>query len=225
MSVKIISLCEKEIRDIGDAFADFQYAESEFGMGYLGKDRQAVSDYICAYVRMSIKERILYSNSENHEAFIAFKNPGVNMSLKGAAELLKTIPGCVDTGHLISTAKGLFKSGKSYGDMLSKLKIPHIYVGMVAVRKEYQGKGFMRKLLEIAFEEGRRQAVPDGPPYFCHSKRNTSVSRTKHVQFCKHRHCRDFYEIINETYITIIEIVNATFMGLGMLEMQINTGF
>lgn len=160
MSVKIISLCEKEIRDIGDAFADFQYAESEFGMGYLGKDRQAVSDYICAYVRMSINERILYSNSENHEAFIAFKNPGVNMSLKGAAELLKTIPGCVDTGHLISTAKGLFKSGKSYGDILSKLKIPHIYVGMVAVRKEYQGKGFMRKLLEIAFEEGRRQAVP-----------------------------------------------------------------
>ena len=31
MSVKINSLSEKEIRDIGDAFADFQYAESEFG--------------------------------------------------------------------------------------------------------------------------------------------------------------------------------------------------
>ena len=34
-----------------------------------------------------------------------------------------------------------------------------------------------------------------------------------------------FYEIVNETYITIIEIVNATFMSLGMLETQINTGF
>ncbi|SEM28000.1 Acetyltransferase (GNAT) domain-containing protein [Butyrivibrio sp. ob235] len=106
MSVKINSLSEKEIRDIGDAFADFQYAESEFGMGYLGKGRQAVSDYICA------------------------------------------------------VAKGFFNSGKSYGAILSKLKVPYIYVGMVAVRKEYQGKGFMRKVLEIAFEEGRRQAVP-----------------------------------------------------------------
>ena len=35
MSVKINSLSEKEIRDIGDAFADFQYAESEFGKGFL----------------------------------------------------------------------------------------------------------------------------------------------------------------------------------------------
>jgi hypothetical protein len=57
MSVKINSLREDEIRDIGDAFADFEYAESEFGMGYLGKSRQAISDYICAYTRMAISER------------------------------------------------------------------------------------------------------------------------------------------------------------------------
>ena len=56
MSQKIISLREEEIRAIGDAFADFEYAESEFGMAYLGKNRQAVSDYICAYVRMTIRE-------------------------------------------------------------------------------------------------------------------------------------------------------------------------
>ena len=46
MSVKINSLREKEIRDIGDAFAVFQYADSEYGMWYLGKGRQAVSDYM-----------------------------------------------------------------------------------------------------------------------------------------------------------------------------------
>ena len=160
MAVKINSLREDEIRDIGDAFADFEYAGSEFGMGYLGKNRQAISDYICAYVRMAINERVLYSTSDMHEAFIAFKNPGVNMSLASAASLLRTVPGCVDAGHLIKMAKGCGHAGKSYGSILSRLKIPYIYVGMVAVRKEYQGKGFMRKLLEIAFEEGRRQAVP-----------------------------------------------------------------
>ena len=68
MAVKINSLKENEIRDIGDAFADFEYAESEFGMGYLGKDRQAISDYMCAYVRMALKERVMYSTSEDHEA-------------------------------------------------------------------------------------------------------------------------------------------------------------
>ena len=58
MAIKINSLREDEIRDIGDAFADFEYAESEFGMGYLGKSRQAISDYICAYVRMAINTNI-----------------------------------------------------------------------------------------------------------------------------------------------------------------------
>ncbi len=158
--VKIISLREDEIRDIGDAFAHYEYENSEFGMGYLGKNRQAISDYICAYVRMAISERVLYSTSEEHEAFIAFKNPGVNMRLGSAFDLLKTVPGCVDAGHLFKMAKHYGQAGKSYGAILSKLKIPYIYVGMVAVREEYQGKGFMRKLLEIAFEEGRRQGVP-----------------------------------------------------------------
>ncbi len=160
MSIKINSLRENEIRDIGDAFAGFEYAEAEYGMGYLGKDRQAISDYISAYVRMAIRERQLYSTSDAHEAFIAFKNPGTKIGFGSAAELLKTVPGRVDTGHLFEMAKSSGKAGKSYGAILSKLKIPYIYVGMVAVRKEYQGKGFMRKVLEIAFEEGRRQAVP-----------------------------------------------------------------
>ncbi len=160
MPVKSISLREEEIREIGDAFADFAYAELEFGMGYLGKNRQAISDYICAYVRMAIRERVLYSTGDEHEDFIAFKNPGTNMSLASAADLLKIVPGCVDRRHLLTVTKGFVHADKSYGAILSKLKIPYIYVGMVAVRKEYQGKGFMRKLLEIAFEEGRRQAVP-----------------------------------------------------------------
>ena len=92
MAVRINSLREKEIRDIGDAFADFEYSEAEYGMGYLGKGRQAISDYISAYVRMAISERQLYSTSNAHEAFIAFKNPGVRIKLGSSKDMLKTIP-------------------------------------------------------------------------------------------------------------------------------------
>ena len=60
MSVRINTLSEDEIRSIGDAFADYEYADSEWGMSFLGKGKQAVSDYICAYVRMAIRERVLY---------------------------------------------------------------------------------------------------------------------------------------------------------------------
>ena len=63
MSVRINTLSKEEIRSIGDAFADYEYADSEWGMSFLGKGKQAVSDYICAYVRMAIRERVLYSTS------------------------------------------------------------------------------------------------------------------------------------------------------------------
>ena len=160
MAVKINTLKEEEIRAIGDAFADFEYAKDEWGMSYLGKDRQAVSDYICAYVRMAIKERMLYSTSERHEAFIAFKKTGEKTNLGAGTEILRSVPGFLDFDHACKMAKGIFHAGKGYGGILTKLKIPHVYVGMVAVIKEYQGQGYMRKLLEIAFEEGRKHALP-----------------------------------------------------------------
>ena len=160
MSVKINSLKEEEIRKIGDAFADHEYAEAEWGMGYLAKNRRAISDYICAYVRMLIQERSLYSTSDRHEAFIGFHSSDHHMSLSSVKEVLGAIPGNIDISHSLTMAKGLKKAGKGYGSILAKLKIPHIYVSLVAVTKEYQGQGYMRKLLDIAFEEGRRHAVP-----------------------------------------------------------------
>lgn len=160
MAVRINTLSEAEIRSIGDAFADFAYAENEWGMSYLGKDRQAVSDYICAYVRMAIKERVLYATSEKHEAYTVFKRTGHNMSLASAAGLLGTAVGCADFRHIGAAAKGFAHSEKGYGDILSKLRIPYIYVGMVAVTREYQGQGYMGKLLDIAFDEGRKHSLP-----------------------------------------------------------------
>ena len=160
MSVKISSLKDEEIRKIGDTFAGHEYAEAEWGMGYLTKNRRAISDYICAYVRMTINERTLYSTSDRHEAFIAFHSSDHRISISSAKEVLGAIPGNLDISHAVVMAKGLSQAGRGYGSILSKLKIPHIYVSLVAVTKEYQGQGYMRKLLEIAFEEGRRHAVP-----------------------------------------------------------------
>ncbi|MBQ8967238.1 hypothetical protein [Ruminococcus sp.] len=159
MTVKINTLTETEIRSIGDAFADHAYAYGEFGMSYLARDRQAVSDFICAYVRVAIKERILYSTSERHEAFIAFKKNGHNMSLSSAADLLGSAYKCADLPHIFTACKGFLHYGTGYGAILSKFMIPYIYVGMVDVTKAYQGQGYMRKLLEIALEEGRKHAI------------------------------------------------------------------
>lgn len=160
MSQKIISLQEEEIRAIGDAFADYKYAEAEWGMSYLCKGRQAVSDYICGYVRMAVKDHSMYSTSDKHEAFIAYKRSGDKSGFSAAFELLTAIPGNIDMSHVITMAKSSKKAGRSYKQILDKLKIPYIYVGLVAVTKEYQGQGYMRRILETAFEDGGNQALP-----------------------------------------------------------------
>ena len=49
---------------------------------------------------------------------------------------------------------------KSLNDIWTKEKKDFIYVGMVAVLEEYQGQGYMRKVLQMAFDEGKRLGVP-----------------------------------------------------------------
>ena len=41
-----------------------------------------------------------------------------------------------------------------------KEKKPYIFVGLVCVREQYQGQGYMRKVMDIAFAEGNRLGVP-----------------------------------------------------------------
>ena len=43
---------------------------------------------------------------------------------------------------------------------MDKEKKPYIFVGMVCVCEKYQGQGYMRKVMDIAFAEGDRLQVP-----------------------------------------------------------------
>ena len=52
------------------------------------------------------------------------------------------------------------RGGASLRDRMDKKKKPYIFVGMVCVREPYQGQGYMRKVMELAFAEGDRLHVP-----------------------------------------------------------------
>ena len=45
-------------------------------------------------------------------------------------------------------------------EQFDKQKKPYVFVGMVCVREKYQGQGYMRKLMDMAFAEGNRLGVP-----------------------------------------------------------------
>ena len=158
--VNITELSEREIEDIGEAFADYAYADGERGMAFLFGDRDSLIKYICGFTRAMIKGGWLYSTSENHEAFVAYRYSTDKQKLSAGIELLKAIFGSIGFGGAVNMLRSMKRGGESYEDTFKKTKKPYIFVGMIAVRKQYQGQGFMRKVLDIAFDEGRKKQCP-----------------------------------------------------------------
>lgn len=118
--VKITSLSEKEIRDIGEAFADHTYADGEKGMTFLYDSRDAFRDYICGYVRAMLAAGCLYSTSDRHEAFIAYRYSKDNLPISSGMILMKYIFKTMGFGGAVRMLKYISKGGESYETAVKK---------------------------------------------------------------------------------------------------------
>ena len=157
--MKVTTLDERSIHDIGHAFGYYDYGE-ETGMSAAFSGKEATANYICAYVRGVLRGGFLHTTSERGEGYIAYKLPGQKVSFKAARILLRGMLQSMSLGELFHFARMLSKAGPSLEDVLNKEKKPCIYVGMVCVREAYQGQGYMRKVMDLAFAEGDRLGIP-----------------------------------------------------------------
>ncbi len=157
--MKIETLSESIIGDIGHAFGYYDYG-MEHGLIDAFPSRKAVALFICGYVKMALKSGMLYATSEKGEGYIAYKLPGQNVGLKAALPLAKGLFGSMKLKELIRFARIMSKGGSGLGKQFDKAKRPYIYVGLVCVREQYQGQGYMRKVMDMAFSEGNRLGVP-----------------------------------------------------------------
>ena len=157
--MRILELEENIIEDIGHAFGYYDYG-TEHGLIDAFPSREAVAAFICGYARMALKSGMLHATSENGEGYIAYKLPGQKVSLKAMLPLAKGLIGSLNIKDLIRFVKVMVKGGTGLDKQFDKTKTPYIYVGMVCVRDQYQGQGYMRKVMDIAFAEGNRLGVP-----------------------------------------------------------------
>ena len=144
---------------IGHAFGYYDYGQ-ETGMGVFYSSKEAVANYIAGYVRMAFEGQMLYATSERGEGYIAYTLPGQKMNLKAGMAILKALFCNMSLKEMIRMGKVLSKGGRSLQDRMKKGKKDFIFVGMVCVREQYQGQGYMRKVLDMAFSEGNRLRVP-----------------------------------------------------------------
>ena len=94
------------------------------------------------------------------EGYIAYTLPGQKMNFKAGMAILKALFRNMSLKEMICMGKALSKGGRSLQDRMKKEKKDFIFVGMVCVREQYQGHGYMRKVLDMAFSEGNRLHVP-----------------------------------------------------------------
>lgn len=157
--MKITKWDEQAAEDIGHAFGYYDYGQ-ETGMGVFYSSKEAVANYIAGYVRMAFEGQMLYATSERGEGYIAYTLPGQKMNFKAGMAFLKALFRNMSLKEMIRMGKALSKGGRSLQDRMKKEKKKFIFVGMVCVREQYQGQGYMRKVLDMAFSEGNRLHVP-----------------------------------------------------------------
>ena len=157
--MKITKWDEQAAEDIGHAFGYYDYGQ-ETGMGVFYSSKEAVANYIAGYVRMAFEGQMLYATSERGEGYIAYTLPGQKMNFQAGMAILKALFRNMSLKEMIRMGKALSKGGRSLQDRMKKEKKKFIFVGMVCVREQYQGQGYMRKVLDMAFSEGNRLHVP-----------------------------------------------------------------
>lgn len=157
--MKAAALDENTIRDIGHAFGYYDYG-TEHGLIDAFPSREAVASFICGYAKMALQSGMLYATSEAGEGFIAYKLPGEKIALKAGLYLARGFLSAMDSRSLVRFIRIMSKGGSGLGKQLDKAKKPYIYVGMVCVREPYQGQGYMRRVMDMAFAEGNRLGVP-----------------------------------------------------------------
>ncbi len=152
-------LDEQKVKEIGHAFGYYDYGE-ETGLSSCFRSQEAVATYISGYARMALKGGFLYTTSKQGEAYIAYKIPGQKVSLKAGMQLVKALFQAMSLAEMIRFVKVMSKGGPGLKDQMDKEKKPYIFVGLVCVTESYQGQGYMRKAMEMAFAEGNRLQAP-----------------------------------------------------------------
>lgn len=160
--IKVTNLSENEIeqicREIGDSFYDHAYGRkkdgtTEYGLRKLLDSREKMYQHMKACFLAGYESGCLYSTSRRGEGYILVTCKGQDLSFKSGVRMIRAI--VKNLGGLrggIQFLKRIAKGGTTYEDTLKKKKIPYMNLAMLVVRKEYQGQGYMRQLMEMVYE-------------------------------------------------------------------------
>lgn len=157
--LKKVRLTEAEMREFAEVFAYYDYGDEEIGMvpyypGY--PDRTSLVNYLVAMIRTANECNAVYVTSDKKEGILILTDtthpyPGTAM-FKMVWRMARAL-GFKNFSNII---KKFQAGGASLEKTYRDSKKQFVQIELLAVKNEYQGKGFMRPLVETAFEVARQ---------------------------------------------------------------------
>lgn len=157
--IKVTNLTEDELDQIGLAYANYPYPEDDKGM-FPFDDKQCLAAYIHIFAKACMQAGILYATSEKHEGYIAISAPDTAYPMKAMVTLFSGILGTLGFRRTINFFKFIQKGGPSLENKMKREKKKYIMIELLAVTEPYQGQGYMRTMMDFAFEHAGKYGLP-----------------------------------------------------------------
>lgn len=147
---------------IADAFYDYKYNKDDQGLIKYIKSREDMFIYMNAITTAAYKSGLLFTTSDKREGYLMLAGEGVGTvnffdGLKMIMAEKKALGGFSNMKAFINAC---FADGSTIETRMRKAKKKFIRIEMLVVRAEFQGQGFMRKMLEDVYELADIVGVP-----------------------------------------------------------------
>lgn len=150
---------ERVCRKMADAFLDYEMTGKNLGMcEHL--DREHFYRFVRSYFELAVRSGTLYSTGDHHEGFFIFVTPETKGSLYGSVLQLKWMLSAFGFKKGMKYVKEIMDSGPYLASAFRKEKRPFTKIEFIAVDKEHQGRGYMRKMIDCAFSASDRLGLP-----------------------------------------------------------------
>lgn len=157
---RVRRLSEEHLEEIARAFSDYEYEPGESGLFYHCKGIEGTRTYIKGFAQAGIENEMVYTISKEQEGYIMISEPGGKVKLRAVKVLLSAIGRSMGWRGALAFLKDIKNAGESLEKKLKKEKTKFITIELLVVRKPYQGQGYMRRLVQIAFDKADALGVP-----------------------------------------------------------------
>ena len=163
---KLTGLNKEEVtaisRQIADAFYDYKYNDEDLGLVKYIKSREDMFVYMNAITQAAYNSGLLYTTSDRHEGYLMLSGEGAGSVrfFDGIKMIMAEKKALGGFSNMKSFIKACFAEGNTIETRMNKAKRKYIRKEMLVVRPEFQGQGYMRKILEDVYRVADKRKVP-----------------------------------------------------------------